>query len=109
MTLERSLFIGKTLHPCTLNLFLTEIDIQFGTFINGHVQIWMFLFNILTNTKYSKNHIMLCSILFFLSILLLILLVVLHVQKFEETSKPMLNMESTKECMNILLLTYVMF
>ncbi len=42
--------------------------------------------------------------------LLLILFVVLHVgQKFEEILKPMLNMESIKECMNILLLTYVMF
>jgi hypothetical protein len=52
---------------------------------------------------------MLCNVPLFL-LLLLILLFVLHVsKKFEETLKPVLNMESTKECMNILLLTDAMF
>jgi hypothetical protein len=52
---------------------------------------------------------MLCSVPLFL-LLLIILLVVLHVvQKFEETLKYVLNMESTKECMNILLLMNVVF
>jgi hypothetical protein len=61
------------------------------------------------NTRYSKDHIMLCSVLSFL-LILLIFLVVLHVvQKFEETFKHVLNMESTKECMNILLLMNAMF
>jgi hypothetical protein len=30
-------------------------------------------------------------------------------QKFEETLKPILNVESTKECMNIFLLTNAVF
>jgi hypothetical protein len=51
---------------------------------------------------------MLCNIPLFL--LLLLILVVLHVvQKFEETLKPMLNVESTKECMKILMLMDVVF
>ncbi len=60
MTLEQSLPIGKTLH----------MHVKFGTFINNHIQIWMLFFDTLTNTKYSKDHIMLCnSPLFFNSII----------------------------------------
>jgi hypothetical protein len=82
---------------------------RFGMLMNGHVQIWMLRFDTLTNIRYSKYHIMLCSIPLFL-LLLLILLVVLHVvYKFEKTLKPMLIMASTKECMNILILINVVF
>jgi hypothetical protein len=52
----------------------------------------------------------LCYELFLGFFLLLLILVLLHIaQKFEETLKLMLNMESTKECMNILLLTDAVF
>jgi hypothetical protein len=52
----------------------------------------------------------LCYDLFLGLFLLLLILVVLHVvQKIEETLKPVLNMESTKECMNILLLIEAVF
>jgi len=85
------------------------VHVRFGMLMNGHVQIWMLFFDTLTKLKYSKDHIMLCSIPLFL-LILLILLVVLHVvYKFEKTLKPMLIMESTKECMNILLLINVVF
>ncbi len=85
------------------------MHIRFGMLMNGHVQIWMLLFNTLMNIRYLKDHIMLCNIPLFL-LLLLILLVVLHVaQKFEKILKPMLITESTKECMNILLLINVVF
>jgi len=82
---------------------------KFGMLMNGHVQIWMLIFDTLMNIRYSKDHIMLCSIPLFL-LILVILLVVLHVvYKFKKTLKPMLIMESTKECMNILLLINVVF
>jgi hypothetical protein len=83
---------------------------RFGMLLNGHVQIWMLLFDtLMSNIRYSKDHIMLCSIPLFL-LILLILLVVLHVvYKFEMTLKPMLIMESTKVCMNILKLVNVVF
>ncbi len=51
---------------------------RLGMLTNGHVQTWMLLFDILTNIRYSKDHIMLCDIPLFL-LLLLILLFVLHV------------------------------
>jgi hypothetical protein len=53
----------------------------------------------------------LCYVIFLgFLLLLLILLIVLHVvQKFEETLKPILNVESMKECMNILLLPNAVF
>jgi len=61
------------------------------------------------NTRYSKDHIVLCTIPWFFTSII-ILLIVLHVaQKFEETLKPILNVESMKECMNILLLTDAIF
>jgi len=67
------------------------VHIRFGMLTNDHIQIWMLIFNILTNTRYSKDHIMLCNIPLFL-LLLLILLVVLHVvQKIEETLKHVLS------------------
>ncbi len=51
---------------------------------------------------------MLCNIPLFL--LLILILLVLHVvQKFKETLKSMLNMESPKKCMNILLLIDAVF
>jgi hypothetical protein len=85
------------------------MHIEFGTLMNGHIQIWMLFFDTPMNIRYSKDHIMLCSVPLFL-LLLLILLFVLHVaKKFEETLKSVLNVESTKQCMNILLLIDVMF
>lgn len=52
----------------------------------------------------------LCYDLFLGLFLLLLILFVLHVvQKIEETLKLVLNMESTKECMNILLLIKAVF
>jgi hypothetical protein len=84
------------------------MHVGFGTFMNNHVQIWMFLFYFLTNTRYLEYHIMLCNIPLFL--LIILILVIFHVvQKFKETLKSMLNMESLKKCMNILLLINAVF
>lgn len=55
VTLEQSLLIKKTLH----------MHVGFGMLMNGYIQIWMFFFDTLMNTGYSKDHIMLCSIPFF--------------------------------------------